>query len=139
MTAIAGIFNLDSSRPKQSTVDRVKSSLSIYGKDAQDCLVRENAAFVRTLLRTTPEDVFDRQPLIDVKSGSVLVFDGRIDNREELIETLSLDSADAKRLPDSEIVMRACLKWANGVFKQLIGDFALIFLCGKTRIVIFGR
>jgi asparagine synthase (glutamine-hydrolysing) len=50
----------------------------------------------------------------------MLVFDGRLDNHQELSELL-----DIRDLPDSSIVLSAFAQWNEDCFSRLIGDWAL--------------
>lgn len=125
MTAIAGLIQLDDAPADRATLQRMLSVLTPYGRDAQHHWQQGSAGFVRTLLRTTPEDSLDRQPLHDAASQTLLVFDGRIDNRDELAGQLGLQSAELALMADSQLVLRACLRWGTAAVEHLLGDFAL--------------
>ena len=80
MSGIAAILNLDGSAVSRSEVERMARALKPYGPDRQKTLMRGNAAFVFCLHELTPEDRFERQPLL-LANRFVILFDGRIDNR----------------------------------------------------------
>lgn len=84
----------------------------------------------------TPEDAFDRQPLCDAESGCVLVWDGRLDNREELAVILECHVA---QLPDSELVLRAFLKWREQCAAHLLGDFAFAVWDARAQSLYAAR
>lgn len=88
------------------------------------------------LLPRTPEDSLEQQPLRDPASGCVLVWDGRLDNREELAAALE-DSAQS--LPDSALVLRAFLRWREGCAAKLLGDFAFAVWHPKERALYAAR
>ncbi|VCU70046.1 Asparagine synthetase [glutamine-hydrolyzing] 3 [Pigmentiphaga humi] len=125
MTAIAGVVRLDQTPVDRSALERVQAVLAPYGRDAQHRWQQGEAGFVRTLLRTTPEDSMDRQPLHDAESQTVLLFDGRLDNREELARGLGLDAASLARMADSALALGACLRWDTDAPKRMLGDFAI--------------
>lgn len=125
MTAIAGIVSLDGQSIDRSTLERINGLLTPYGRDTQRYWHQGAAALCRTLLRTTPEDFFDQQPLVHAETGTVIVFDGRIDNRDELIKSLGLRSEQARLMADSALVLHACVKWDDAALPRLLGDFAL--------------
>jgi asparagine synthase (glutamine-hydrolysing) len=79
-------------------------------------------ALGRRLMRVLPEDTFDRQPLIGARY--VLVADVRLDNREELTETLGLPALQARALCDAAIVLAAIERWDESCPEHLIGDYA---------------
>lgn len=87
MSAIAGLIQLDASAIDRSTLQRMQTLLTPYGRDAQHSWHQQNAGLSRALLRTTPEDSLDQQPLWRAADKLAMVFDGRIDNRDELCES----------------------------------------------------
>ncbi len=125
MTAIAGLIRLDGGPVDGATIARMGSVLESCGPDSQKHWQGGGSALLRTLLRVTPEDALDRQPLVDPASRDVLVFDGRIDNRDELARELGIAAAEVVRMADSELVQRACLCWDVEAVDHLLGDFAL--------------
>lgn len=139
MSAIAGIIQFDGRAVDRSTLERMQTLLTPYGKDTQRHIYQGTAAFLRTLLRTTPEESFDRQPLVHAESGTTLVFDGRIDNREELAHGLGLKSAETALMADSDLVLRACLRWDTGAVERLLGDFALACWSARERRLWLAR
>jgi asparagine synthase (glutamine-hydrolysing) len=84
----------------------------------------------------TPEDAFDRQPLRDTESGCVLVWDGRLDNREELAATLQCEAAQAA---DSAIVLHAFLRWREQCAAHLLGDFAFAVWDPRAQLLFAAR
>jgi asparagine synthase (glutamine-hydrolysing) len=72
-------------------------------------------------LPRVPEDALDRQPLYDAASACALVWDGRLDNREELAVALECRAAET---PDSALALRAFLRWREQSAARLLGDFA---------------
>lgn len=72
-------------------------------------------------LPRVPEDALDRQPLHDAESACALVWDGRLDNREELAAALGCRAAQT---PDSALALRAFLRWREHSAARLLGDFA---------------
>jgi asparagine synthase (glutamine-hydrolysing) len=54
----------------------------------------------------------------------VLTADARIDNRDELIDSLGLTDCASKEIADSELILAAYEKWGEHCPKQFLGDFA---------------
>lgn len=137
MTAIAGVIRHDQGRVGRDDLERMLNVLAPYGPDARHYRALGSAGFVRTLLRTTPEDALDRQPCIDAGSGWTLLFDGRIDNREELAAALALDRAGLRAMADSQLALAAWTRWETGALPRLLGDFALAaWHPGHRRLVL---
>ena len=89
--------------------------------------MRGNAAFVFCLHQLTPEDLFEQQPLV-LANRFVMLFDGRIDNRLELSETLNITANDLHLMPDSVLAMRLFDRWGEHAFERILGDFAIIVM-----------
>ncbi len=135
MTAIAGLIRLDAAPADAGVLERMQNILAPYGRDAQHHWRQGPAGLVRTLLRTTPQDSLDRQPLQHQDSGMRLVFDGRLDNRDELIRELGLPPAEAALLADSGLALQAILRWDSGAPEHFVGDFALAcWQAGEQRL-----
>ena len=125
MSAIAGLVQLDGQVVDKDTLGRMQVLLTPYGRDAQQSWQQGSSGMLRTLLRTTPEDSLDHQPLVEPASDTVMVFDGRLDNREEIASALGLTASDIALMADSDLALRACLRWGIDTPKHLLGDFAL--------------
>lgn len=139
MTAIAGIVQLDRAPVERATLERMRNLLQPYGRDAQHIQQMPGAGFLRTLLRTTPEDALDRQPLVHAESQTLVLFDGRLDNREELSQALGIATAEQRLMADSAIAMQACLRWDSACVDRLLGDFALACWQPGTRRLWLAR
>lgn len=125
MTAIAGLISFNEAPIDRATIDRMTQLLTPYGRDAQHSRYESQAAFLRTLLRTTPEESLDQQPCHHAESKTVVLFDGRLDNRDELGKALELLPDALRQMADSEIVLHACLRWGTEAVDKLLGDFAI--------------
>jgi asparagine synthase (glutamine-hydrolysing) len=75
----------------------------------------------------TPEDLFEQQPLV-FGNRFVMLFDGRIDNRQELGEALNIEAGELQLMPDSMIAMRLFDRWGERTFERILGDFAIIIM-----------
>ncbi|MBC9250148.1 hypothetical protein A9179_07665 [Pseudomonas alcaligenes] len=129
MSAIAGIIRLDRQPVERSVLERMCNVLAPYGRDAQSIWQGGGAGLLRTLLRSTPEDAFDRQPLGD--DHCMLVFSGRLDNREELAARLELPVSEVADMADAELVLLACRRWDTRALEYLLGSYALA--CWQPR------
>jgi asparagine synthase (glutamine-hydrolysing) len=125
VTAIAGIVQLDSRLPDRAAVERMAALLTPHGPDAQNHVLLPTGALLRTLCRIVPEDSLDAQPMHHGASGAYAVFDGRLDNREELGLALGIADPEARLMADSALALRACLRWGSDSPAHLLGDFAL--------------
>src|SRR5579859_52149 len=85
--------------------------------------------------RITPEENFESQPLRI--NQYVLTWDGRLDNRQEIATRLEMTAIDS--IPDTVIVLKAYMALGESAFDDLIGEFALVLWCGRTRTLKFAR
>src|SRR5262249_16338006 len=85
---------------------------------------------------TTKESRRETQPYL-LPSGAVLTWDGRLDNRTEIIRLLS-DVVTAAST-DVAIVAAAYEVWGTECFEKLIGDWALSIWDGRSRSLIMGK
>ncbi len=84
----------------------------------------------------TPESPTEKQPFV-APSGQVLLWDGRLDNRQELIGSLRRElRAD---LTDVAIVATALGFWGFPALAKLIGDWALAVWNPKERSVLLAK
>lgn len=64
------------------------------------------------------------QPLVSDDGRQVLVFDGRLDNRAELVHALGQARAGHEFVSDAAIVLAAYRRWSADCLGRLLGDFA---------------
>src|SRR6516164_4457563 len=138
MSGIAVVLNLDGSPVPQSEVERMANVLRPFGPDRQKTLLRGNVAFVFCLHHLTPEDRFERQPL-HFANRFVMLFDGRIDNRSELSESLGIATSELHSMPDSAIALRLFDRWGERAFERILGDFAIIIMDLQVGQLICAR
>ncbi len=84
----------------------------------------------------TPEERGERQPLR--RGEYVLAFDGRLDNRRELLRTLALSASDGEPT-DAELVLAAHSRWGDSLCERLIGPFAFILFDLAARRGLMAR
>jgi asparagine synthase (glutamine-hydrolysing) len=71
---------------------------------------------------------------VDVAVGFDLAFDGRLDNRNELIAELGVE-----RLPDAALAAHAMARWGEGALERFLGPFALAVLDWRHRRALLAR
>ena len=127
MSAFGGIFNFGNDpRPvNKSLLTDLGRHLASHGPDAGSEVVTSNAGMSYRAFHTTRESRFEIQPLL-TSQGHLLVWNGRLDNRDGLLRQLRDRIPNGPVLiTDVEIVLAAYLKWGEDCFVRLIGDFCL--------------
>src|SRR5262249_45815463 len=74
-----------------------------------------------------PEDHLEQQPLV-FADRFVMLFDGRIDNRSELSDSLGISAPELHSMPDSMVARRLFERWGDRAFERILGDFAIIVM-----------
>jgi len=91
----------------------------------------------QTLLATTPEATAEDQPWRHAASGSVIVSDSRLDNRQELAQALGLTTGSADAVGDGALLLAAYDQWGAACVEHLLGDFAFaIWNPRQTRLFV---
>lgn len=120
--------------PKE--LEEVRRVLAPYGPDGEGHICRDNFAVLYRAFHTTKESRLEVQPHV-CPSGAVITWDGRLDNREELINRLARETSFAST--DLEIVAAAYQRWETDSFARLIGDWALSIWEPKTRSLLLAK
>lgn len=139
MSAIAGICNVGSRRLDADLLTRMLDRLAARGPHARHQWVNGPVGLGHRLLHATPESLKERQPVSDAWGECWLVWDGRLDNREELIATLRAEGIALGAETDPEIALHAYRKWSVGCFQRMLGDFALALWDSRARSLICAR
>jgi asparagine synthase (glutamine-hydrolysing) len=115
------------------------TTLKHRGPDGQDVSCRQNIALGHQHFWTTPEEVGERQPLWTNDGRFGLVFDGRLDNRDELLPALGLYGNAARHTSDATLVLRCYEKWDEQCFGRFLGPFALVIYDKARQRVVCAR
>src|SRR5262249_11571750 len=138
MSAIAGVLRFDGGPVDRRDLERMASTLAAHGPDRRGIHAAGQIGLAHLLMRMTPEDLFDRQPLPRA-SGAVIAADLRLDNSDELPAVLGLDVEQAKTLPDSAIALAAWERWGNDAWGRLRGPFAVAIWNPRERALTLAR
>jgi asparagine synthase (glutamine-hydrolysing) len=132
MGGIAAVF-LDAEAPiDRARFHRICTAVPYRSPDGIDAWYGDGAAVAR--LRFVTADVQDRLA-VDVARGLVIAFDGRLDNREDLIAMLDAAPAD----PDAHLVLNAVARWGVDAAGKLVGDFAFVAWDPRNRRALLAR
>ncbi len=130
MSGQFGIRNCDSKPVEPTFLNEAATLLSPHGPDGQTVYSKHNIGIVYCAFHTTSEGRRETQPLL-TGSGAVVTWDGRLDNREELIQALpELASKDSS---DVAIAAAALDRWGTDFFAKLTGDWAVSVWSPRDR------
>ena len=132
MSGIAGLFNVDGRPADASLLARLSATLRHRGPDGEGRHLAGPAGLAHQHLWVTPEEVGEVQPLVGA-SGAVLVMDGRMDNRDELLDALPLGPTAS----DAACALAAYEAWGDRFAERLNGDFAIaVYDAPRRRLVL---
>jgi asparagine synthase (glutamine-hydrolysing) len=136
MSVIFGRWNFDGRSASPDYVNKVRTSLAAYGPDSFRSYSNDGVTVDFHAFHTTKQSRNQIQPFVST-AGPVLAWDGRLDNRKEIIghlgDSLTEDSADVC------IVAGAYERWTLECFGRLIGDWALSIWNPVDRSVILAK
>ena len=122
MSAQFGRWSFDGLSAPPEYLAKVREILSPYGPDGGTSYSGAGVDLLYHAFHTTKESRLEIQPHV-FGPGFVIMWDGRLDNRAELIGALngsfSIDSTDVS------LVAAAYQRWGTDCFARLIGDWAL--------------
>lgn len=134
MSVQAGIWNFDGRPIDRKVLANISDSLKDQGPDGESCYVDGPVALLYRPFHTTAESRREKQPYFSNR-GFVLTWDGRLDNREDLIADLG---SDLEAEPtDVATVAAAFDRWETECFHHIIGDWAVSIWKPEQRELIF--
>jgi asparagine synthase (glutamine-hydrolysing) len=139
VSGIGALLQRDGQPADRAKIERIARALTMYGPERQLVRTAGPIAFAYTHMTSTPEDRGQYQPVTGGGGRYVMVFDGRLDNRDDLISQLGLPLHEARLLSDATLAMRTWEKWTTGALLEWVGEFALIVWDGSERELIAAR
>jgi asparagine synthase (glutamine-hydrolysing) len=136
MSVQAGILNFDERPIDDQLLTTIKLGLEDYGPDGEHAFVDGPVAMVYRPLHTTAESRLERQPYRSLQRY-VITWDGRLDNRDELMASLSTIIERSKT--DVEIVAAAFHQWGTNCFSKIVGDWAVSIWDARDRVLTLAR
>jgi asparagine synthase (glutamine-hydrolysing) len=122
MSVQFGRWNFDAQPPSMDYIEKVSAVLASYGPDSDEGYANGGVKILYRAFHTTKESHYEIQPHM-CPSGALITWDGRLDNRAELIGELRC--ALAISATDVAIVAAAYEEWGTNFLAKLIGDWAL--------------
>jgi len=136
MSVQFGRWNTDGKPVDRDYFEKVKPVIAPYGPDDGGSYTKADINILYCAFHTTMESRCEVQPHV-TESGAVITWDGRLDNRADLIRqlprVLTIGSTDV------EIVARAYEHWKHDCFSMLIGDWALSMWDANSRSLILAK
>jgi asparagine synthase (glutamine-hydrolysing) len=119
-----GAYFRDGRPLDRSVVTGMLEAMTYRGPDGSSVWNEGFLGLGHLMLHTTPESLHEELPKSDETGRFVITADARIDNRDELMSRLGMESRPGNVIDDSQIILQAHYKWGESAAAQLEGDFA---------------
>ena len=136
MSVQAGICHFDHCPVDREYLESMGRSAADFGPDGKSLYCDSNLGMLYRPLHTTPESITERQPY-RFAAGNCMTWDGRLDNRDDLIRQLPALPSSAPS--DLTIVAAAFERWDIDCFSRLVGDWAACIWDASQDQVILAR
>lgn len=142
MSALAGIVRLNRAPVTQDQLERMAQSVAYIETDSVSRWRHAEVGLLHFKLATTPEALDEVQPLEDRESGLVVMIDGRLDNRDELLRLLGPAGGLDRHAGDCAIVLQLYKRFGQECTRHLVGDYTLavwerqrhVFFCARSPL-----
>jgi asparagine synthase (glutamine-hydrolysing) len=136
MSVQFGRWNFAGEKASPGYVDQVDAALVPFGPDGSHSHCGQGITILYKAFHTTKESHRERQPYV-LRSGEVLTWDGRLDNRQDLL--CRLPNIQSPAPPDVAIVAAAYQRWGTECFAHLVGDWALSIWNPGNRSLLLAK
>jgi asparagine synthase (glutamine-hydrolysing) len=136
MSVQFGKWNFDGKPVDRNYLEKANTVLAQYGPDGASSYSKENISIVYHAFHTTRESRRESQPHVTA-SGAVITWDGRLDNRDDLIR----ESSDVLTAASTDVAIVEAVyeRWGSDCFGKLIGDWALSIWDPHTRSLTLAK
>lgn len=135
MSGIFGCLNL----PAQELLPRMDAALAHWGPDGNGLWQDDHCGLGQRLLFNTPEALHERLPRWVEDARIAFTAEARIDNRAELCDLFAIPHNERPTTPDSDLILRAYLKWGEESPDHLIGDWSFAVWHPDERKLFIAR
>src|SRR5581483_2195975 len=136
MAAQAGIYYSDSRPVSRDTLSALSRLNVRLGPDRTGVYVADGIAMLSFAQHFDRLSTFEKQP-VHSADGSVMTWDGRLDNRDDFIVRLQAGLNDD--YSDARLMAHAIQKWHDLALAEAIGDWSLACWNGRQREVVLAR
>jgi asparagine synthase (glutamine-hydrolysing) len=136
MSVQFGRWGFDGAPPDADYLAKVRKLISPYGPDGGGSYSASGIGVLCYAFHTNKESRSEAQPLVSA-SGTVLTWDGRLDNRDELLS--ALDGVVSNGCADVSIASAAFTRWGTSCFAKMIGDWTLSIWDANNRALILAK
>jgi len=135
MRRIAGIYNFDQTPVHAEELRRMCSAMDALIPQGQSAWMEGQIGLGAFGIGSSPGEDGNLPQFSHPNGSCVIAFDGRIDNRQELIAALK----PRQPVADEGLVLAAYTKWGRDCMARLIGDFAFAIWDCENQMLFCAR
>ncbi len=139
MSAILGLCFLNRKPVSIESLERMSIRLTHRGIDSSGFWIKGSVGLGQRALWTTPESRMEEFPLRSRTEDLVLTADARLDNRDELMDSLGIRPPAGGIITDGELILRAYEEWEDRCAEKLLGDYAFAIWDNHRRRLFCAR
>ena len=139
MSGIAVVFNRDGSPADPRILDRLLNAIPHRGPDGRGVWIDGPIALGHQAFATTPEARLEDLPISSARGDVRLIYDGRLDNTDEVRRELRSNSTRNAAIGDGELLLGAYERWGDDFARHLIGDFSVVIWDARRHECICAR
>jgi asparagine synthase (glutamine-hydrolysing) len=124
LSGIFGVYKHDRSINVPLAMQTMFSTMVHCGECRNQTWNDDIAGLGQIISINTNESRLENMPFKDANTNFAITAACRVDNRSELGRLLNINRADFDRIPDSEFIYRAYLKWGQECVNHIYGDWA---------------
>jgi asparagine synthase (glutamine-hydrolysing) len=136
MSVQAGVLHFDGGPVDQKALLNIGRTVAEFGPDGETTYFSNSLGMIYRPFHTTAESRAERQPFT-FGSGRVMTWDGRLDNRDELLRLLGIAHHVAPT--DVALAAEAYERWGADCFPQLKGEWALCLWDPRESELVLAR
>lgn len=135
---MSGIFGCLDLNPAHH-LPLMEAAMLHWGPDGGSLWHDEACGLGQRLLFNTPEALHERLPRWVEDARLAITVEARLDNRNELCTLFGIPISDQPMTPDSELILRAYLKWGEACPDHLLGDWSFAIWQPDERKLFIAR
>ena len=124
MSGIFGVYNRNGRPIDDGVIAAMQSAMANAEADGAGVWQNGSVGLGHQSLDSTPESLHESLPTKSRSGNQVLTASARLDNREDLFQSLNVPVADRSGMADSELMLLAYEEWGTDCPRHLLGDWS---------------
>lgn len=140
MSGIFGFVNMNGAPVARSVMETMRLAMAQWGAESCDVLVVGSAGLGRLITFSENASAGNQLPVHALEGGGRLPFSaaGRVDNRKEILRLTGI-GINEPQYSDSELILRAYLKWGEDGPAHIYGDWSFAAWHPRERKLFLAR